>query len=436
MSLQFRLIGTITVLLVLALALGAMQLSRHARAVVGLEVRTAFDGARQSVRDTLQSDVEHTVTLRQVVASFQGQRHVRAALVNEKGKIIVQSQVGVVDNPAPAWFRAAMAPAPLIAHIPVALPKYPCVVVLTSDPGNEIAEVWAHARDAFLTMALFCGAMWAAMTLAIASASRFFRRFQAGMRAVARGDYAARLPTGGPSEFAELAQGFNRMADQLSTLSRNNRQLYAQLQNVQEEERAGIARDLHDEVGAYLFALQVDAKAVRAIGTPEAVRLSHSVREAVAHIQDHVKAILRQLRPITHLEFGLEDGLRDLVVFWAKRRPDIAFVQAFQIPQGLDRRVQEAAYRMVQEALSNAMRHGKPKTIRVEAHAEADSLIVTVQDDGGGMDATTALAPGHSGLSGMRERIQALGGSLLVQQQDGGVRVRATLSLARERAYA
>lgn len=436
MSLQLRLIGTITILLVLALVLGATQLSWHARSVVSLEVRTAFDGARQSVRDTLQSDVEHTVTLRQVVASFQGQRHLRAALVNERGKVIAQSQVSNVDNPAPAWFRAAMAPATLTARIPIALPKYPCVVVLTSDPGNEIAEVWAHAWDAFTTMALFCLATWAAMALAIASAARFFRRFQGGLVAIADGDYNARLPTAGSPEFGQLARGFNRMADQLAALSRNNRQLYDQLQNVQEEERAGIARDLHDEVGAYLFALQVDAKAVRDIGTPEAMRLSNAVRESVAHIQDHVKTILRQLRPITHLEFGLEDALRDLVAFWARRRPDIAFQQTFALPAGMDRRQEEAAYRIVQEALSNAMRHGKPTHILVDVHTEGHDLLVAVQDDGGGIDFDAARGPGHSGLSNMRERIQAVGGRLSVHQKDGGVRISGTLPLAQERAFA
>ena len=167
-------------------------------------------------------------------------------------------------------------------------------------------------------------------------------------------------------EFAALAGGFNHMADQLSALSKSNRQLYAQLQNVQEEERAGIARDLHDEVGAYLFAIQVDAKAVGKIGTPEAGRLSHAIRESVAHIQNHVKNILRQLKPVSQLEFGLEPAVRDLVAFWARRHPDIAFEQNIALARASDRPHEEAAYRVVQEALSNAIRHGAPKTIQIE----------------------------------------------------------------------
>jgi len=438
MSLQLRLIATVTALLLLALAAGAMLLSMHARSVVDLEVRTAFDGARHSVRDTLQSDVEHTVTLRQVVASFEGQRHLRAALVNEAGKTIVESRTGHVDDPAPSWFRAMMAPPPLSARIPIALPKYPCVVVLTSDPDNEIAEVWSHARDAFIIMALFCLATLAAMSLAITYALRFFRRFQAGLLAIADGSYEAHLPAGGPPEFARLAGGFNHMADQLAALSKSNSQLYAQLQNVQEEERAGIARDLHDEVGAYLFAIQVDAKAVARIGSPEATRLSNTIRESVAHIQNQVKNILRQLRPVSQLEFGLESAVRDLVAFWARRHPDIVFKQHVSLPPLADRRYEEAAYRIVQEALSNAIRHGAPKTILIEILADAQELTIAVEDDGGGikLGPEARTGSGHSGLAGMRERIEALNGRFVVRQSPVGVRVAGILPLAQERIVA
>src|SRR5215475_841078 len=223
MSLQLRIIGSIAVLLCLSLAAGAALLSQHAQDVVLLEVRTAFEGAERSVRDTLKSDVEHTVTLRQVVASFQGQRHVRAALVNEKGKIIVQSESAIISQPAPAWFARAMAPPRFTARIPISLPQYPCVVVLTSDPRAEVAEVWNSVRDAFVIMALFCIVTVAAVSLATIAASRFLRKIQSGLLAVSEGSYDTRLNTAGPPEFANLARGFNHMASQLSAFSRTNR---------------------------------------------------------------------------------------------------------------------------------------------------------------------------------------------------------------------
>ena len=450
MSLKFRVLGAIAALLLLSLLAGTALLSMHAHALVDLEVRTAFNGAAQSVRDTLRSDVQHTVTMREVVSSFHGQRHVRAALVNEKGKVIVQSQIGPLSDPAPGWFVRRMMPVPLATRIPIALPGYPCVVVLTSDSTSEISEVWGHVRDAFVIMLLFCISTMAVVSLAVGAASRFLGRLHAGLQSISDSRYETRLDIQGPPEFSRLAQGFNHMASQLSAFSHANRQLYAQLQNAQEEERAEIARDLHDEVGPYLFALQVDAKAIGKIGTPEASRLSASVREAVMHIQRHVRNILRQLRPVTQLEFGLEAAVGDLAAFWRRRNPDVRFELDIRLQTTPGRRHEEAAYRIVQEAISNAMRHGNPKVIGIGIRSEAGQLAVTVQDDGGGAKSSSkdgvsldpnspdpnSIGPnslGRSGIAGMRERALALKGRLDIDTVAGrGVRLCAVLPLAEE----
>jgi two-component system sensor histidine kinase UhpB len=440
-SLKLRVLGSIAALLILSLLAGAILLSVHAHALVDLEVRTAFNGAAQTVRDTLRSDVQHTVTLREVVSSFQGQRHVRAALVNENKKVIVQSQIGPLSDPAPAWFARLMTPPPLTARFPIALPGYPCLVVLTSDAHSEIAEVWGHVRDAFAIMLLFCVSTLAVVALAVGAGLRFLGRFQTGLQAISDSRYGTRLDVKGPPEFARLAQGFNHMASELSAFSRANRQLYAQLQNVQEEERAEIARDLHDEVGPYLFALQVDAKAVGQLDAPQASRLGASVRDAVIHIQQQVRNILRQLRPVTQLEFGLDAAVADLVAFWMRRNPDIRFERIVALKAPLERRHEEAAYRIVQEAVSNAVRHGNPKVIAITIRSDAEQLTVSVQDDGDGApDIThehigfTPISLGQAGIAGMRERVAALKGRLDIDTVPGrGVRLNAVLPLARER---
>ena len=439
MSLKLRVLGSIAALLILSLLAGAALLSVHAHSLVDLEVRTAFNGAAQSVRDTLRSDVQHTVTLREVVSSFQGQRHVRAALVNETGKVIMQSDIGPLSDQAPAWFARLMTPPPLTTRIPIALPGYPCVVVLTSVSSSEIAEVWGHVRDAFVIMLLFCASTMAVVSLAVGAASRFLGRFQTGLQAISDSRYETRLDVKGPPEFARLAQGFNHMAGQLSAFSHTNRQLYAQLQNAQEEERAEIARDLHDEVGPYLFALQVDAKAIGKIDTPETSRLSASVREAVVHIQRHVRDILRHLRPVTQLEFGLEAAVGDLIGFWTRRNPEIRFERNVRLQATLERRHEEAAYRIVQEAVSNAVRHGSPTLVRIDIQSSAEQLTVMVQDDGGGAknNAEDGISLGQAGISGMRERVLALKGKLDIENIPGrGVFLCAVLPLVREQELA
>jgi two-component system sensor histidine kinase UhpB len=435
MSLQFRVLGSIAALLLLTLLCGGTLLSLRARSVVDIEVRTAFQGAVNSVRDTLKSDVQHTVTLRQVVASFEGQRHVRAALVNEKGKVIVHSQIGRLDDPAPAWFARLMSPPVMTAQLNINLPQYPCVVELVSDPRSEIADVWDHARDTFAAMLLFCGATMAAVSAAVAYALRFFRRFQTGLLAISDGGYDARLDARGPPEFAALARGFNHMAARLEAFSDSNQRLQRQIQNVQEEERAGIARDLHDEVGPYLFAIQVDANKVAKSSQPETRALGAAIRDAAQHVQSHVKEILRQLRPVSSLDFGLEPAIADLIAFWTRRHPDIRFERDIAATPGLDRRGEDTVYRIVQESLSNAVRHGKPQTVRIAVIDAPDRVTVCVTDDGGGLqqDARAGLSLGQHGLAGMRERLRHLGGQLSIAEEPGhGVSVRATLPKLRE----
>ena len=427
MSLQFRVLGSIAVLLVLALLGGGTLLLLHAKSVAQLEVHTAFRGAERSIRDTLQGNVEHTVTLRQVVASFEGQRHVRAALVNETGRVIVQSQLGRQKDPAPRWFEDLMTPPPLASRIPINLPGFPCVVVLTSDPHNEIAEVWNNARNAFLTMLLFCAATMALVSVAFAYAFGFLRRFQAGLKDVAQGNYDVRLDTKGAPELAALAQGFNHMTERLAAYSDSNQRLERQIQNVQEEERAGIARDLHDEVGPYLFAIQVDANAVAKSADPRTRALGGTIRDAVLHIQRHVSDILRQLRPANDLEFGLQAAIADLVLFWSRRYPAIRFDSAIAPGPALDRRSEEAVFRIVQESLSNAVRHGKPQAIRIAVTEEANGVAVCVEDDGGGLKQSSA-GLGSMGLAGMENRVRALNGRFSIENFEGkGVRVRALL---------
>lgn len=432
MSFQFRVLGSIALLLVLALLCGGTLLLLHARSVAQLEVHTAFRGAERSIRDTLQGNVEHTVTLRQVVASFEGQRHVRAALVNEAGKVIVQSQIGRLANIAPRWFERMMTPPRLSSRIPINLPGFPCVVVLTSDPRSEISEVWDNARNAFMTMLIFCVATMAVVSFAFTYAFGFLRRFQTGLLDVSHGRYDTRLDTKGAPELAALAKGFNHMAERLGAFSQSNQRLERQIQNLQEEERAGIARDLHDEVGPYLFAIQVDAKAIAKSADPKTRELGGTIREAALHIQRHVKDILRQLRPTNDLEFGLEAAIADLILFWSRRYPGIRFERAMTPGLTFDARSEEVAYRIVRESLSNAVRHGAPQTIRVAITEDAMGIAICIEDDGGGLKQSGA-GLGHMGLAGMEERVRALKGQFLVENLQGrGVRVRATLPRTRE----
>ncbi len=436
MSLKLRLLLSIAAALVLALALGGATLLWQARAAVHAETRAAFQGAQDQVRATLTGDTQHKVSAREIVADYNGQRHVRATLLNENGKVIVASTLAPVTRSVPGWFTALIAPPQLTARIPIPLPTFRCIVLLQSDAGNEINEIWQLAGDAFIAMAMFAVSTFLLVWFVIGWSLRFIPGFQRGLRTISEGDYAARLKPVGPPEFGVLADGFNHMAARLSAYRQSNQRLQRQILGLQEEERAEIARDLHDEVGPYLFAIQVDADALGKSGDPKAQERASSIREAAMHIQRQVKFLLRQLRPVSGLAFGLETAIDDLIAFWKRRHPDIRFERSIAPGIKLDHRIEEAAYRIVQESVNNAVRHGHPASIRIAlTSAGNDGVMLSVEDDGGGFAVTQVPsdARGGMGLKGMAERVAAVSGQFTVENRRDGVKVRAILPRAEQR---
>ena len=413
-----------------SLAVGAGALLWDARRSVDAELASAMASAAQAVRTGLQdaslqqgrAPDPAAAVLPRLVAVFDGNRHIRAVLLDAAGARVLASHPFTPDNPPPAWFIALIDP-----HAPVQRLAAPpgagySAIRLEPDPVNEIGEVWTGLRDAILIVALLSGLALVLIRRAVTRALAPLEAVSGALARVGAGDFEARVATAGTVELERLAQGFNAMAGQLDSIDRENRRLHEQLLTVQEEERAEIARDLHDEIGPYLFAVNIDAAAVRDLaagGQPAAIPgRADLIQTAVAHMQTQVSDMLRRLRPIRAVEFGLTSAVEDLAAFWRARRPDIAFELALRIDDAaLGLGLREVLYRVAQEAMSNAVRHGAPSVIILSADLAGDQAVLRVADNG-----AAAHRPGgrpRFGLTGMRERISALGGELVIDQGSG-----------------
>src|SRR5262249_35580649 len=151
----------------------------------------------------------------------------------------------------------------------------------------------------------------------------------AAFERVGEGDYHGTVPERGPPELARLAHGFNLMTGRLATVAAQNRRLNERLLTIQAEERADVARDLHDEIGPLLFAVDMTAATIGRGGEiPTHVR---SIHEAVGRMQRHVRALLGRLRPLEAV--GLEAAIDRLVAFWRCRRPEIGFTVAIAVEE-------------------------------------------------------------------------------------------------------
>jgi two-component system sensor histidine kinase UhpB len=290
-------------------------------------------------------------------------------------------------------------------------------VVLAPAAELDVASAWRAFLGVVLVLTGSAALGLTLVYLVIGAAFRPLRALSAQFGRVGAGDYSGRMAEAGPSELLGLQRGFNRMAGELAATTERNRLLSDQLVTIQEEERAEIARDLHDDIGPNLFAVNMDAEMIVQLGEagrPAAIpEHARAIQAGVRHMQRQVRDLLTRLRPTPLTELGLNAALRDLVRFWSQRRPDIAFhTELLDDEAALAEPVKDVAYRVVQEAVSNAVRHGEPHEVRVVLRITAGrKLIVTVADDGRGRGETPEPG-GGLGLVGMGERVSALGGEL------------------------
>jgi two-component system sensor histidine kinase UhpB len=433
MSLRFRIVAAIALVLALGCGLGVALAGWQARQWLRGELISAQTSGELSVTrayaDLPRSDAPDR-DLRALVSTFDGDRHMQALLIGPGGQILAASRQAPARRP-PAWFSALLRQPVEPLRLPA--PARPEMTVeLRPVYINDTAAVWPEFLDLSLMLALSClGA--AALTWAlVGQALKPLRAVGEVLPRIGAGDYAALAPEHGPPELARLARGVNAMAARLATMRGHNRALEEQILTLQDEERADIARDLHDEMGPYLFAANVDAAMAAnliATGRPEAaLEQVGSIQAAISHMQRLVRDILGRLRPTRLAELGLTAAVLDLIEFWRARRPAIRFETHLPMDGAeLAEAVQETAYRLVQESLSNAVRHSTPTVIAVSMERAAEALRVEVTNDG----APVAAAQPGFGLTGMAERVKAAGGSLAASPGGAGEwRVAATLPLA------
>ena len=206
------------------------------------------------------------------------------------------------------------------------------------------------------------------------------------------------------------------------------RELGARLVAVQEEERARISRDLHDDLGQTLTALRLRLTALSALGDRRG-----DVREEIGLAIAIVDAGVEQVRRLAHnLRPAALDGLglRDALGAHADRWSSASGVEVERVFEDGDPapEITEVVFRVAQEALTNVARHADADKVRIELGPFDDGWRLVVEDDGRGLDGAPRSTTGGLGLVGVRERIEQAGGYLDIETGEwGGVRLTAWL---------
>lgn len=421
MSLRSRVLAAIALVLLLGAVTGVVFATWDARRALREELDAALLGGRQTVASAFEDLPRSTHPdrdLRQLVATFDGNRHV-VAVMREARSGAAQSSTPFRGEPAaPRAFRALLDPR--LPDVTLTTPAGGgAQIMLKAMPDNDVADSWRQLTSAAIVLGGVCIAGFGLVFVTIGRALRPLDTLAAALAQVGSGDYAARVEVRGPKELARLGQSFNSMAEDLAAMRRRTRVLEEQVLKLQDEERAELARDLHDEIGPHLFATNIDAtmigQALSAGKPDEALRHVKSIQGAVTRMQRQVREILGRLRPARLTELGFAAAIDDLVEFWRSRRRDLVFKVSLKIDDiDLPEAIQEVAYRVVQEGLSNAVRHGQPTRIEVEIDIGVDQALHIRVADNGLVRSQDDSRP-RFGLVGMRERIEAVGGSMTIE---------------------
>ncbi|MBI2306256.1 MAG: HAMP domain-containing protein [Rhodocyclales bacterium] len=329
---------------------------------------------------------------------------------------------------APAWFAALAEP----QFAPRRIDAGGLTLLLHPDASRAVLDAW----DDLAAMAGWAAALLALLFVgvrrALARALRPLGQVVAALDRTARRGadfrFDARLPSGDAPELDRLARAFNGMADRLAQAVDENvrleadREVARRLQAGLEDERRAIARELHDELAQGITAVRALAGAI-AQRTGEQPALFSSAQSIVAvtgEMQDGVRAILQRLRPAAAAD-GLAAALQRHCAGWRTQQPQIELDLRCALGDAPLREANaQAVLRIVQEGLTNVVRHAGAQRVDIRLGLADGCLELVIADDGRGLAAPSQQRGCGLGLTGMAERVAALGGELNIGSRAGG----------------
>ena len=421
-----------------------------------------IDASRRAIREEMEATTRVTVQLltnliqNEVAQGIQPSPRALVGFLEQMGRIRahdirIDSSVGIpiyesppspykMGRTAPAWFTKLVSPQVKPITLNVGAGK----LQILPDPSRSVLDAWDELLKLFwLSLALFT----LVNLIVFWSAGRALHPVKDivdGLRKLELGQFHARLPRFKLREMATISDTFNRMAQAVEesfTLKREaektahelkeNRELTQLIQRHIEEERRNLALELHDELGQSVTAVKTIATSLvnrTRDKHPELQSAAQMIVDVSGQMYDSMHGMVRQLRPLALDKLGLHDALQELVDSQKSRNPNIQFNLAMQGDfSHIDPDVSIAVYRMVQECLTNIVRHAGATQADVKVEA-GDGLAITVQDNGKGLPPDQSGREERFGLMGMRERTEGLGGTFALESEQG-VRVSVKLPL-------
>ena len=434
LSLRARLLLPLGLLFALALLGGAISLQSFTTTQLIEETEPAARSAKAvaaALNGALQVSHNPQATLQAFVQSLgtsEGLRFRPLGSSSDNRPPEVQTPLGTV----PEWFVRFLVLPEVTTTYPVEIGgKQVGDIVVAPDMTADIYEKWIGF------LAIVCsGIGLMLLTGAIAhftarSALQPLQSLGDGLTRMRLGDYEQPIAPSGPPEIRKSALEANELARTLNSLSQDNRRLLRQIVSLQDDERQDMARELHDELGPLLFGIRANTVALLESIPPNEAKskdAAEGILQSVEALQQANRRILDRLRPLYIQELGLERSIQTLLQNAKAQAPGLAVTsQIGAALNAVDGPLLQTIYRVIQEAVTNVLRHANARTMHVTADLSDREVTVQISDDGIGFATDQMFG---RGLTGMLERARALSGTLELLREDGRTCVRCRLPLS------
>lgn len=409
----------------------------QARESVEDEVDSSFNLALQMVEFGLSqfSSTEQSETQwLQQINKLRETRHLKVSVVDNQGRVSSLSSQPRRNQQVlpPDWFIKAVMTEVLTHTYDIHLGDGNVQqVIISADPMDEISEAWSESQAYFWSIVMMMGLIFLAINFVFHSMLKAVNTILSALKQVESGDYDYRLPRFKISEFDAIAAEVNNLTDALNIARQNNQALARHTMQIQENERRHMSRELHDEMGQSLTAVKAMSVVIKQPSAAVA-DIADSIIEICNHLSVVVRSMMRTLHPLSLSDLGLSATLTDLVNEWKRRHTALTIELDYDTAvDELDDETAIHVYRIVQESLTNIVRHAKASKafVKITQNSVKDErqVVIKIEDNGIG----GATEGEGFGILAMRERVESMGGKFIFESaHEQGVRIKAWMPYA------
>ena len=424
MSLGSQIHLRILITLLLVLSLGAVMLSFQARQSVEKEVQSSVQLAMQLIKLNLDKK-QNTPWLREIT-SLKEIEDLSIQIYYVTGEILKTSPHPVEPIQTPFWFYELVKKSASPFHFALKSAQGQTIMIqIEANAADEITEAWQETKVFFGIILGLSAGLFFAVNVIFRQVLQTVETILDNLTELEAENYQNPLPTFAITEFNRIALAINHLTKTLHEAQQENNRLTLHSLEIVEEQRQQLAQELHDELGQSITAIKV--MAVMGKKSAENTEIYQQISQVCDHLVTVVRAMMKNLHPVILTELGLSASLQDLIAHWQNRTPTLKIkLVCDENLDTLDAKKAIQLFRMVQEAITNAVRHANAQNLAIILQENAAFLTLCIEDDGVGCDFQRVHL--GFGLLGMQARVKSLNGVFkIITAENHGMKIQIQL---------